>query len=248
MKPPKPKALTLRVSATARVSALLQTPPHARACCLLAHGAGAGMTHPFLAALAAGLADRRIATLRFQFLYMEKGSRRPDPPALAHAVVRSAAREAARRFPNLPLLAGGKSFGGRMTSQAHAAAPLPGVQALVFFGFPLHPPDQPASTRAEHLFAIRVPMLFLQGTRDKLAALTLLKPLCRKLGRRATLRLLADVDHAFHVPARSGRTDAAVLTEMLDAVSTWLDAVVAPDASRVSPASPRRSLAPRPPA
>jgi predicted alpha/beta-hydrolase family hydrolase len=204
------------------VSGLLQMPAQARACLVLAHGAGAGMTHPFMAAVATGLAQRGVGTLRYQFPYMERGSRRPDSPALAQATVRAAVAEAARRAPGLPLFAGGKSFGGRMTSQAQAAAPLPGVRGLVFLGFPLHPAGKPAQTRAQHLFDVQVPMLFLQGTRDKLAELDQLQPVCAGLGDRATLRLSADADHSFHVPARSGRTDAEVRGEMLDAVAAWV--------------------------
>ncbi len=205
------------------VSGLLQAPARPRACYVLAHGAGAGMAHPFMAAAAAGLAARGIATLRYQFPYMEAGGKRPDPPKVAQAAVRAAVAAAARALPNLPLFAGGKSFGGRMTSQAQAAAPLDGVRGLVFLGFPLHPAGKPSHARGEHLFAVDVPMLFLQGTRDALAALDELEPLCRQLGRRATLRLFPDADHSFHVPARSGRTDAQVRDEMLDALAGWID-------------------------
>jgi predicted alpha/beta-hydrolase family hydrolase len=209
------------------VSGLLQTPPRARACYVLAHGAGAGMHHPFLAAVAAELAERGIATLRYQFPAMERGARRPDPPHLAQATVRAAVAAAARAVPKLPLFAGGKSFGGRMTSQAQASAPLTGVRGLAFLGFPLHPAGRPANARAEHLFAVDIPMLFLQGTRDALATLDQLEPLCRKLGALATLKLFKDADHSFHVPARSGRTDAQVRTEMLDAFAAWVDGVLA---------------------
>src|SRR6187551_522897 len=177
-----------------RVSALLETPPQARACYVLAHGAGAGMNHPFMAAVASGLATRHIATLRYQFPYMERGSKRPDPPKLAHAAVRAAVAEAARRLPKLPLIAGGKSFGGRMTSQAQAVAPLPGVRGLAFLGFPLHPAKQPSSERGKHLLDVRIPMLFLQGTRDALAMPDQIEPMCAALGARATLRLFADAD------------------------------------------------------
>lgn len=208
-----------------RVSGLLQRPAAARACYVLAHGAGAGMRHPFMAAVAAGLAERGIATLRYQFPYMEKGGRRTDPPRLAHATVRAAAAAALRLVPELLLIAGGKSFGGRMTSQAQAAAPIPGVRSLAFLGFPLHPAGRPSQERAEHLFDVRVPMLFLQGTRDALAELDQIEPLCRKLGTGATLRLFDDADHSFHVPARSGRTDAQVRSEMLDQLSAWIDRV-----------------------
>src|SRR5687767_6410532 len=194
--------VTITVSDDQRVSGLLHVPQEARACYVLAHGAGAGMTHPFMAAIADGLAERGIATLRYQFLYMEQGSKRPDAPKLAHAAVRAAGLEAARRLPDLPLFAGGKSFGGRMTSQAQAASPLAGVRGLVFFGFPLHPPGKPSNERAKHLFDVSIPMLFLQGTRDEFAELQLLEPLGEELGDRATLNLFQDADHSFHVPAR----------------------------------------------
>jgi hypothetical protein len=209
-----------------RVSALLQTPPNARACYVLAHGAGAGMTHPFMTAVAAGLFARGIATLRYQFPYMEAGSKRPDPPARAQAAVRAAVAAAARQLPTLPLVAGGKSFGGRMTSQAQEASPLRGVRGLVFLGFPLHPAGRPSRERAQHLAAIDVPMLFLQGTRDELATLDELEPVIASLGQRAMVRLFDDADHSFHVPRRSGRTDAQVLDAALDALAAWLDAVV----------------------
>src|SRR5262245_31112513 len=176
------KPVTITVDEDVRVSGLLQSPHRARACYVLAHGAGAGMAHPFMAAVAAELAQRGIATLRYQFPYMEKGGKRPDPPKLAHATVRAAVAEAVRRVPDLPLIAGGKSFGGRMTSQAQAAAPLRGVQGLAFLGFPLHPAGHPAQDRGKHLFDVQIPMLFLQGTRDALAALDELKPLCKALG------------------------------------------------------------------
>ena len=209
-----------------RVSGLLITPPGARACCVLAHGAGAGMNHPFMAAVAAELASRGVATLRFQFPYMERGAKRPDPPPLAQATVRAAVAAAQRLWPQLPLIAGGKSFGGRMTSQAQAKAPLQGVRGLAFLGFPLHPAGKPSRERAEHLFAVQIPMLFLQGTRDTLAALGELEPLCRSLAPRATLKLFDDADHSFHVPARGGRTDAQVRGEMLDALAAWIDEVI----------------------
>jgi len=193
---------------------------------VLAHGAGAGMQHPFMTAIAAGLAQRGIATLRYQFPYMENGGRRPDPPRLAHAAVRAAAATALRLLPELPLVAGGKSFGGRMTSQAQAAAPIPAVRGLVFLGFPLHPAGRPSQERGQHLFDVRIPMLFLQGTRDTLAALDQIEPLCRQLGVGATLRLFDGADHSFHVPARSGRTDAQVRSEMLGDLSAWIDDVI----------------------
>jgi hypothetical protein len=206
----------------ASVSALLLAPPEARACYVLAHGAGAGMAHPFMAAVAEGLAARHIATLRYQFPYMERGSRRPDAPRVAHAAVRAAVTEAARRSPGVPLFAGGKSFGGRMTSQAQAASPLPGVCGLAFLGFPLHPAGKPSDERAAHLSEVEAPMLFLQGSRDELASLELLRPMIESLGSRATLRVFDDADHSFHVPARSGRKDAEVLDEMLDALAEWI--------------------------
>ena len=206
--------VTVSVGEATRVSGLLQVPARVRACYVLAHGAGAGMTHPFMAAVAAELAERGIATLRYQFPYMEQGGRRPDPPKLAHATVRAAVAEAARLLPDLPLFAGGKSFGGRMTSQAQGSAPLPGVRGLVFLGFPLHPAGRPSSDRGKHLFDVHIPMLFLQGTRDALAALDQLEPLCAALGSRATLKLFQDADHSFHVPARTGRKDAQVRAEV----------------------------------
>jgi predicted alpha/beta-hydrolase family hydrolase len=218
---------TIEIDATRSVSALLSTSPHARACYVLAHGAGAGMTHPFMAAVAAGLAERGVATLRYQFPYMEHGSKRPDPPALAHATVRAAVAAASQLAPKLPLVVGGKSFGGRMTSQAQAAAPFPGVRGLAFLGFPLHAAGKPSDARAAHLADVQVPMLFLQGTKDKLAELSLLQPLVHKLGPHASLRLFDDADHSFHVPARSGRKDVDVMHELLDALATWIDTVTA---------------------
>src|SRR2546426_3030624 len=209
-----------------RVSGLLQRPREAQACYVLAHGAGAGMAHPFLAAIADGLGERSIATLRYQFPYMEQGSRRPDPPKVAHATVRAAVLEAARLVPELLLFAGGKSFGGRMTSQAQAESPMPAVRGLVFLGFPLHPPGQPSDERAKHLFDVQIPMLFLQGTRDEFANLQLLEPLCERLGARATLKLFQDADHSFHVPARTGRKDSEVRDELLDALADWIGKVV----------------------
>jgi predicted alpha/beta-hydrolase family hydrolase len=204
------------------VSGLLSMPPDARACLVLAHGAGAGMTHPFMQAIADGLGGRGIASFRFQFPYMEQGGRRPDPPAVAEACVRAAVAEAARLVPALPLFAGGKSFGGRMTSQAQAREPLPGVHGIAFLGFPLHPAGKPSAARGEHLSRVRVPMLFLQGTRDKLAEPELLRPTCARL-KDATLHLIDDADHPFHVPKRSGRDDAAVRAEMIDVLVAWID-------------------------
>lgn len=204
------------------VSGLWLAPRSARACLVLAHGAGAGMTHKAMAMLAAGLAEREIATLRFQFPYMERGSKRPDPPPVAHRAVRAAVAEAARLAGPLPLFAGGRSFGGRMTSQAQADTPLAGVRGLVFFAFPLHPAAKPSETRAAHLPDVGIPMLFLQGTNDALATLDLLRPVVAKLGARATLTLIEGADHSFHVSARSGRKDAAVLAELLEAAATWI--------------------------
>jgi predicted alpha/beta-hydrolase family hydrolase len=216
-----PATLTIPVG-DQTVSGLLLIPGNAKACLVLAHGAGAGMTHAFLAAIADGLHERGVATLRYQFPYMEKGSRRPDRPALAHATVREAVAAARQRLPDVALFAGGKSFGGRMTSQAQAAAPLPQVRGLVFLGFPLHPANKPSVDRAHHLFDVRIPMLFLQGTRDALAESDLIRRIASELGERATLALLPDADHSFHVPARSGRTDAQVRQEMLDRVTGWM--------------------------
>src|SRR5438093_7717231 len=203
------------------VSGLLLRPKDARLLYVLAHGAGAGMRHPFLESISQRLAEQGIATLRYQFPYMERRSRRPDPPAVAAATVRAAVAEAARIAPDLPLVAGGKSFGGRMTSTAQAEEPLPGVRGLVFLGFPLHPPGRPDDKRAEHLAHVQVPMLFLQGTRDDFADLTLLKPLIKRLGQRATLHLVEGGDHSLHVLKRSGRTDADVMGEIADAIAEW---------------------------
>ena len=184
------------------------------------------MTHPFMAAIANGLAERDIATLRYQFPYMEQGSKRPDAPKLAHPAVRAAVVEASRLVPGLALFAGGKSFGGRMTSQAQAASPLPGVRGLAFLGFPLHPPGRPGDSRAEHLAQVQVPMLFLQGERDDFADPTLLKPVIKRLGARATLHLVEGGDHSFHVLKRSGRTDVDVMSELVDAIVKWAAEIV----------------------
>ena len=208
------------------VSALLLAPPNARACYVLAHGAGAGMRHPFMASVAEGLAERGVATLRYQFPYMERGSKRPDAPKLAHAAIRAAVAEMARLAPDLALIAGGKSFGGRMTSQAQAASPLPGVRGIAFLGFPLHAPGRPSDERGNHLFDVQIPMLFMQGTRDEFANLELLEPLVKQLGARATLKLFPDADHSFHVPARTGRKDADVRAEMLDVFASWIDMII----------------------
>jgi uncharacterized protein len=221
------KRATITVEKIGSISALLNVPSDASVCYVFAHGAGAGMSHKFMEAAAAGLADRGIATLRYQFAYMEKGAKRPDPPAVAHAVVRAAVAFAAERLPDLPLVAGGKSFGGRMTSQAQAATPLPRVCGLAFFGFPLHPAGKPSADRADHLKKVDLPMLFLQGEKDKLAELQLLEPIAKGLGKRATLCLLPDADHSFHVPARSGRTDAEILATALDAFAKWASSISA---------------------
>jgi len=214
------------VNASAHVSGLVQQPPGARACMVLAPGAGAGIAHPFMAGIADDLATRGVATLRYQFPYMEHGAKRPDAPALCHATVLAALLAARGIAPTLPLIAGGKSFGGRMTSQAQAGSPLPGVRGLAFLGFPLHAPKRPSSDRGEHLLQVGIPMLFLQGTRDELADLTLIRCLVERLGKLATLRVLADADHSFHVLVRSGRTDAQVRAEMLDALASWIDSVI----------------------
>ncbi len=204
------------------VSGLWQSAPRPRACYVLGHGAGAGMRHAFLETMAAHLAAQGIETLRYQFPYMERGSKRPDPPKVCHATVRAAVAEATRRTA-APLIAGGRSFGGRMTSQAQAEDPLPNVAGLVFLGFPLHRAKQPSDERAEHLLNVRIPMLFLQGTRDELAELKLLQGVVRRLGEPATLRLFEGADHSFHVPARSGSTDAQIMADMAVAIGEWVD-------------------------
>jgi len=219
--------LRIEIAPASSVSALLIDPPQARACYVFAHGAGAGMSHASMEAIATGLAERGIATLRYQFPYMEKASKRPDSPAVAHAAVRAAVREAARCCPKLPLIAGGKSFGGRMTSQAQAIDALPDVRGLAFLGFPLHPAGKPSSDLAKHLGDIQIPMLFLQGTRDALAERELLEPVIKRLGKLATLHLVKEADHSFHVLARSGRNDREVMSEVLDAFARWLGAILA---------------------
>jgi predicted alpha/beta-hydrolase family hydrolase len=220
----RPQEVAITVEGS-QVSGLLQVPDKARFCFVLAHGAGASMTHPFMGAIAEGLAERGIATLRYQFPYMEQRRKRPDTPKLAQATVRAAVAEASLSLPKLALVAGGKSFGGRMTSQAQASAPLPGVRGLVFLGFPLHPAGRPSDERGNHLFEIKVPMLFLQGTRDSLADNELVEALVKRLGERANLKLFRDADHSFHLPARTGRRDSEVRAEMLDAVAAWLENV-----------------------
>jgi predicted alpha/beta-hydrolase family hydrolase len=217
------KAVTFEVEGSGNVSGLFLLPPKAETLYVLAHGAGAGMRQRFLEATAEGLAKRDIGTLRYQFPYMEKGSKRPDRPPVAFATVRAAVAEAARLAPGLKLVAGGKSFGGRMTSGAEAETHLAGVAGLAFLGFPLHPPGAPADTRAAHLSDVTIPMLFLQGTKDEFAELDLLRPLVARLGARATLHLVDSADHSFHVPAKSGRKDAGVLDEILDVMAEWVE-------------------------
>jgi uncharacterized protein len=227
MKDTAPQSLTIDTGKAGSVSALLLSPNAPRACFVFAHGAGAGMTHSFMETFASGLCERGIATLRYQFPYMEKRSKRLDAPAVAIATVRAAVTKAAEVFPGLGLVAGGKSFGGRMTSQAQAAAPLPGVRGLAFVGFPLHPAGKPSIDRAEHLAKVDLPMLFLQGTRDTLAEVTLIEPVVQRLGPRAALHLVEGADHSFHVLARSGRNDREVMKEILDAFAKWADSVIA---------------------
>ena len=206
------------------VSGLVQSPAAPLACYVFAHGAGAGMGHSFMGAVSAGLAARGIATLRYQFPSMELGKKRPDPPPVAHAAVRAAVAQAVERFGSLPLYAGGKSFGGRMTSQAQALDPLPGVKGLIFVGFPLHPAGTPATSRADHLADVRMPMLFVQGTRDELADLASIRGVVAKLGASSTLVEIAEADHSFHVLRRSGRSDGEVLAELLDGMAAWMQA------------------------
>lgn len=205
-----------------RVSGLFDAAENARACYVMAHGAGAGMTHPFLAAMTRALACLRVSVLRYQFPYMEDGSKRPDAPSVAHGAVRAAVSEASRLAPRLPLFAGGKSFGGRMTSQAQASTPLPGVRGLIFLGFPLHPPGKPSNERARHLDDVRVPMLFLQGSRDEFAEAAQLEPVLDRLGSRATLELYPEANHSFHAPKSAGRTDAATQSQMAQAIVRWI--------------------------
>jgi predicted alpha/beta-hydrolase family hydrolase len=216
------KALSLKVDAETTVSALWDAPKDAKAALVLAHGAGAGMAHRHMQATAEGLAERGIAVLRYNFAYMERGSKRPDSPAVAHLAVRAAVAQGTKLAKGLPLFAGGRSFGARMTSQAQAADALPGVKGLVFFAFPLHPAGKPATDRADHLAQVKIPMLFLQGTKDELAELDLLKPVVAGLGRRAKLVLAEHADHSFHAPAKSGRKDPEVLADTLDAARDWM--------------------------
>lgn len=219
--PPASERLNLVVNPTTQVSALLVRPPTSKICLVLAHGAGAGMQHPFMESIATDLAVGGVATLRYQFPYMQRGEKRPDSPALCHATVRAAVSMARELMPNAALIAGGKSFGGRMTSQAQASAPIERVRGLLFLGFPLHQPDKPSVERGKHLSKVSVPMLFLQGTRDNLAQLDHLRPLIEDLGNRATLKLIEGADHSFHVLKRSGRSDDEARAEMVDAAIAW---------------------------
>jgi predicted alpha/beta-hydrolase family hydrolase len=216
------EAIKIALGGTESVSGLWQRPAEPRACLVLGHGAGAGMAHRSMAAIADGLAERGVATLRYQFPYMERGGKRVDPPLIAQETVRRAAAEARRRAGTAPLFAGGRSFGGRMTSQAQALSPLEGVRGLIFFAFPLHPAGRPSDERAAHLSAVTLPMLFLQGTRDQLAELGLLQSTVARLGRLATLELVEEADHSFHVPAKTGRKDAEVLAGILDTAAAWM--------------------------
>jgi predicted alpha/beta-hydrolase family hydrolase len=225
MKTAGAQQLAIEIGEATSVLALLVRPAEAHACFVFAHGAGAGMTHPFMETVAAGLGERGVASLRYQFPYMEKASRRPDPPGKAHAAVRAAVAEAGRCCSGLALIAGGKSFGGRMTSQAQAIAPLAGVHGLAFLGFPLHPAAKPSDDRAEHLSDVHIPMLFLQGTRDNLAEISLLAPVVGRLGPSASLHRIEGADHSFHVLARSGRNDREVMRDILDTLAAWIGAI-----------------------
>lgn len=217
--------LRFDVPGAVSVSALLLRPENAKCLLLLAHGAGAGMSHPFLARLANELAAQRVATLRYQFPYMQERRRVPDSAAVLTATVGAAVRTGATVAPGLPLFAGGKSMGGRMTSQAAAQDLLPNVRGLVFFGFPLHPPNRPGTQRADHLAQVKIPMIFLQGTRDNFADLKLLQPIIAKLGNRATLKLFENADHSFHLPTSAGRTDAEVLKELAQITCSWAESL-----------------------
>jgi uncharacterized protein len=221
----KTQELKLAIDGHGAVSAILTRPDKPRACFILAHGAGADMRHAFMEKVAAGLSDRGIAVLRFNFPYMEAGKGRPDQPPVAQATIRAAVAQAALSCPGVALVAGGKSFGGRMTSQAQAKAPLHGVRGLAFLGFPLHAASKPSTERAAHLAAIDIPMLFLQGTRDALADLALLRPVVAGLGPRATLHEIAGGDHSFAVLKKSGRNNDEALAEVLDALAAWIDAL-----------------------
>jgi len=222
-----PVSLRVPIDEDSSVSALLLLPDRAVAGFVFAHGAGAGMHHAFMTQAAAALCDRGVATLRYQFPSMDQGLKRPDPPAVAHRAVRAAVAEAARRLPGTPLFAGGKSFGGRMTSQAQAEQPLPGVLGLIFLGFPLHPAGKPSTQRADHLARVDLPMLFLQGTRDALAELELIEEVVATLGARATLRTIEDADHAFHVRVKSGSSDDRVLSDIASTTARWIAEVAA---------------------
>ncbi len=223
-KPAAAEPIEIAVDGASSVSGLWQSATNAKACFVMAHGAGAGMRHAFFESVASQLATLGIESLRYQFPYMDRGSKRPDTPKICHATVRAAVAAAARRT-DTPLIAGGRSFGGRMTSQAQAENPLPGVRGLAFLAFPLHPAKRPADERARHLFEVTVPMLFLQGTRDELAQMQLLEPLVGKLGERATLKLFDAADHSFHVPARSGRSDAEILSEICGTIAEWSESL-----------------------
>jgi len=214
-------ALTIDTGNSGKVSGLLIKPARPLFGYVFAHGAGAGVKHAFMEAVATGLAERGIATLRYQFPYMEAGGKRPDQPPVAQATVRAAVDAMRAKLPGLPLIAGGKSFGGRMTSQAQAMGPLVDVKGLAFFGFPLHPANKPSISRAEHLREIKIPMLFLQGDRDALANEKDLTAVVKSLGKSATLFLIPNADHSFHVPARSGKSDDQVRAEMLDELVSW---------------------------
>ena len=219
--------VTIAIDEDTSVSGLLQVPAGACAVYVMAHGAGADMTHPFMTSVAAGLAERGVATLRYQFPYMQRGSRRPDLPRVSQGTVRAAVAAATGFLPGVALVARGKSFGGRMTSQAQAEGALPGVRGLAFLGFPLHPAGQPSQDRGHHLAEVRTPMLFLQGTRDQLALPEQIEPLCKALGARATLHVVEGADHAFHVPVRSGRNEDQVRQEMIGVLVAWIKRVTA---------------------
>jgi uncharacterized protein len=213
------------VEGAGEVSAILMRPTDARWLLVLAHGAGAGMTHPFLEKLSRELASAGLATFRYQFPYMEQRRRVPDSPSVATSTVASAVRAAGKAVPGLPLFAGGKSFGGRMSSQVASLGLLDGVRGLVFFGFPLHPPNKPSTKRAEHLAKVQIPMLFLQGTRDTLADLNLLRPICTALGSLATIHIIETADHSFHVLKSSGKTDADVMRELAQTTASWAESL-----------------------
>jgi predicted alpha/beta-hydrolase family hydrolase len=221
------KEMSFVVEGAGEVSALLVRPAKAHCMLVLAHGAGAGMRHAFMEALAEELAQAGVATLRYQFPYMEQRRKAPDKPAVLTAAVRAAVHAAAEAAPGLPLFAGGKSMGGRMTSQAAALGLLPQIRGIVFFGFPLHPPSQPGTKRADHLAQVEVPMLFLQGTRDAFAPLASIRAVCKKLRSRATLAVFEGADHSFHVPKSSGKNDVEVLGELAEAVGGWTGEEVA---------------------